>query len=140
MFGWRLALKHQLIGARLALLTGDAAGALARASELEDQAVALGVPRYTSTARLLRHRAARALGQPVAPDAVAADLDALDAAVAIEAWWWTGEVAADFASPAWLARAGERAAQLAGQAGDYADVLRRAAGNRLRAWRAAVPG
>ena len=140
VFGWRLALKHQLIGARLALLTGDAAGALARASELEDQAVALGVPRYTSTARLLRHRAARALGQPVAPDAVAADLDALDAAVAIEAWWWTGEVAADFASPAWLARAGERAAQLAGQAGDYANVLRRAAGNRLRAWRAAVPG
>ena len=140
VFGWRLALKHQLIGARLALLTGDAAGALARASELEDQAVAFGVPRYTSTARLLRHRAARALGQPVAPDAVAADLDALDAAVAIEAWWWTGEVAADFASPAWLARAGERAAQLAGQAGDYANVLRRAAGNRLRAWRAAVPG
>jgi DNA-binding SARP family transcriptional activator len=140
VFGWRLALKHQLISARLALLDGAAEGALARASELERQAVALGVPRYISTARLLRHRAARALGQPVAPDAVNADLDALDAAVAIEAWWWTGEVAADFASSAWLARAEERAAGLASQAGDYADALRQAAGQRLQAWHATVAG
>jgi DNA-binding SARP family transcriptional activator/tetratricopeptide (TPR) repeat protein len=140
VFGWRLALKHQLISARLALLTGDPAGALARASQLEGQAAALGVPRYTSTARLVRHRAARALGQRVAPETVAADLDALDAAVAIEAWWWTGEVAADFASPAWLDRAGERAARLASQAGDYAGVLRQVAGNRLQAWRTCLPG
>jgi hypothetical protein len=140
VFGWRLALKHQLISARLALLDGDPERALALASELGSQAAALGVPRYTSTARLLGHRAARALGQPVAPEVVAADLDALDAAVAIEAWWWTGEVAADFASHAWLARAEERAAGLASQAGDYADVLRQAAGRRLQAWRTAVPG
>ncbi len=140
VFGWRLALKHQLISARLALLDGDPERALALASELGSQAAALGVPRYTSTARLLGHRAARALGQPVAPEVVAADLDALDAAVAIEAWWWTGEVAADFASQAWLARAEERAAGLASQAGDYADVLRQAAGRRLQAWRTAVPG
>lgn len=71
---------------------------------------------------------------------VAAGLDALNAAVAVEAWWWTGEVAADFASPAWLARAGERADRLASQAGDYADVLRQAAGKRLAAWQAAMPG
>ena len=60
--------------------------------------------------------------------------------MAIEAWWWTGEVAADFASQAWLARAEERAAGLASQAGGYADVLRQAAGRRLQAWRTAVPG
>jgi len=70
--------------------------------------------------------------------AVAADLDLLDASVAIEAWWWTGEVAAAFANPAWLDRAEERAARLARQAGSYADGLRRAAGQRLAAWRAAI--
>jgi hypothetical protein len=140
VFGWRLALKYRLISGRLWLLRGEAEKALADASELEIRAAALGVPRYTSVARLLRHRAGRALGQPVDPGVVAADLDALDAAVAIEAWWWTGDVAAAFASPDWLARAEERAARLAGQAGDYADVLRQAAGKRLQAWRAAMPG
>jgi hypothetical protein len=44
----------------------------------------------------------------VDPDAVEADLDLLDASVAIEAWWWTGEVAADFANPVWLDRAAGR--------------------------------
>ncbi|HEV3294826.1 MAG TPA: AAA family ATPase [Streptosporangiaceae bacterium] len=135
VFGWRLALKHQLVSGRLALLRGDADRALTAAGEVESRAAALGVPRYTSVARLLRHRANRALGRPVDPAVVAADLDALDAAVAIEAWWWTGDVAADFASPAWLDRAGERAARLADHAGDYADVLHQAADQRLRAWR-----
>ena len=90
------------------------------ASELESRATALGVPRYVSEARLLGHRADRALGRPVDPGAVEADLDLLDASVAIEAWWWTGEVAADFANPAWLDRAVDRADRLAGQAGGYA--------------------
>ena len=55
--------------------------------------------------------------------------------VAVEAWWWTGEVAADFAVPAWLDMAAERAERLARQAGDYADTLRRAAARRLDSWR-----
>jgi hypothetical protein len=55
-----------------------------------------------------------------------------------EAWWWTGEVAAGFASTAWLDRAAERAARLARQAGGYADGLRRAADQRLLAWQAAI--
>jgi DNA-binding SARP family transcriptional activator len=138
VFGWRLELKHRLISGRLALLRGDAERALSEASELESRASALGVPRYTSVARLLRHRANRALRQPVDLDAVAADLDLLDASVAIEAWWWTGDVAADFASPAWLDRAAERAGRLASHAGGYAAGLRRAADQRLLAWRAAV--
>jgi len=136
VFGWRLELKHQLISGRLALQRGDAERALACAGELESRAAALGVPRYTSVARLLAHRARRALGMPVDLAAVEADLDLLDRSVAIEAWRWTGDVAADFASPPWLDRAAGRAALLARQAGGYADILRRAADKRLRDWRA----
>jgi len=62
---------------------------------------------------------------------VAADLDAVDASVAIEAWRLTGEIAADFASPALLDRAESRAARLARKAGDYAGPLRAAAARRL---------
>ena len=131
VFGWRLRLKHRFITARLALHGGDAERALAEASELADQAGALGVPRYTSVARLLAHRANHALGRPVDPGVVAADLDLLDSSVAIEAWRWTCDVATDFAQPAWLDRAADRAARLARDAGRHADGLRREADLRL---------
>jgi len=137
VFGWRLELKHQFITGRLALLRGDAERALAEAGDLTARAAALGVPRYTSVARLLAHRANRALGLPVDLDAVAADLDLLDRCVAIEAWRWTCDVATDFAQPAWLDRAADRAAWLARGAGGYADELLREADRRL-ARRAAV--
>ncbi len=138
VFGWRLELKHQLITARLALLRGDAERALAGAGDLAARAAALGVPRYTSVARLLAHRANRALGLPVDPGAVAADLDLLDSCVAIEAWRWTCEVATDFAQPAWLDRAADRAARLARGAGSHADGLLREADRRLARRRAPV--
>ena len=142
VFGWRLALKHQLLSARLALLRGDPADALAAATALGERAAALRVPRYTSAARLVTHRARHALRLPVDPAAVAADLDALDQSVSIEAWWWTGELAADFGQPAWLDRAAGQAARLAAAAGPYGDGLRQAAGQRLDRWRAAaqLPG
>ena len=117
VFGWRLDLKHQLICARLALRRGEAGQALTIAGELETRAAGLGIPRYTSAARLLRHRAARALGMPADPGEVAADLDRIEAAVAIEAWWWTGDVAADFGVTAWHDRALADAGRLASQAG-----------------------
>ena len=132
VFGWRLQLKHQLITGRLALLHGDAERALAEASDLAARSAELGVPRYTSVARLLAHRANHALGRRVDPAAVAADLDLLDRCVAIEAWRWTCEVAADFAQPAWRDRAADRAARLAQGAGSYADGLLREADRRLR--------
>jgi hypothetical protein len=135
VFGWRLELKHQLLTARLALLRGDPEAALAAAAELETRAAALGVPRYVSVARVLAHRARRALGLPVDLDAVAADLDLVEASVAVEAWWWTGEAAADFAVPAWLDLAADRAERLARQAGEYGNTLRHAAGRRLDRWR-----
>ena len=70
-----------------------------------------------------RRPAARAPGPPRArrpadPGAVAADLDLLDGAAAIEAWWWTCDLAADFGQPAWRDRAADRAARLARGAGD----------------------
>ena len=89
------------------------------------------MPRYTSVARLLAHRANRALGLPVDLAAVAADLDLLDRCVAIEAWRWTWDMAADFGNRAWLDRAADRAARLARDAGPYADGLRREADQRL---------
>jgi len=131
VFGWRLRLKYQLLTGRLALLAGDGEQALAQARELESQAAALGVPRYTSVARLLAHRARHALGGPADPGAVVADLDLLDGAAAIEAWWWTCDLAADFGQPAWRERAADRAARLARGAGDFADGLLRAADRRL---------
>ena len=136
VFGWRLGLKHQLITGRLALLRGDPEAALTVASELETRAAALGVPRYVSVARVLAHRARRALRLPVDLDAVAADLDLVEESVAVEAWWWTGEAAADFAVPAWLDVAADRAERLARQAGEHAGALRRAAARRLDDWRA----
>jgi DNA-binding SARP family transcriptional activator/tetratricopeptide (TPR) repeat protein len=131
VFGWRLQLKYRFIGARLTLLRGDAERALADAGELAARATELGVPRYTSVARLLAHRANHALGRPVDPDTVAADLDLLDRCVAIEAWRWTCDVAGDFAVPAWQDRAADRAARLAQGAGRYADGLLREADRRL---------
>jgi DNA-binding SARP family transcriptional activator len=136
VFGWRLELKQQLIAGRLALLRGDAELALAAAEGLDARATALGVPRYASVARLLRYRASHALGLPVSLDAVAAALDLADESVAIEAWWWTGEAAADFGVRAWLDRAARSAERLAASAGEHADALRRASARRMDGWQA----
>jgi DNA-binding SARP family transcriptional activator/tetratricopeptide (TPR) repeat protein len=132
VFGWRLELKQQLLTGRLALRRGDAEGARAEAGQLEARAAALGIPRYISVARLLGHRADRALGLPVDLTVVDADLDLLDRCVAIEAWWWTCDMAADFAQEAWLDRAADRVGRLARDAGGYADGLRREADKRFR--------
>ncbi len=132
VFGWRLELKQQLLTGRLALRRGDAEQAVAEASRLEARATALGIPRYISVARLLGHRANRTLGLPVDLAVVAADLDLLDRCVAIEAWWWTCDMAADFAHEAWLDRAADRVDRLARDAGGYADGLRREADKRFR--------
>jgi DNA-binding SARP family transcriptional activator/tetratricopeptide (TPR) repeat protein len=131
VFGWRLELKQQLLTGRLALGRGDAERALAEAGGLVARATALGVPRYVSVARLLAHRANRALGLPVDLAVVDADLDLLDDSVAIEAWRWTCELAADFGHGPWRDRAADRAGRLAQGAGRYADGLRREADRRL---------
>jgi DNA-binding SARP family transcriptional activator/tetratricopeptide (TPR) repeat protein len=131
VFGWRLELRHLLLSGRLALARGESELVLECAGALADRSTVLGVPRYRSVARLLRHQASRALGQPVDLDAVAADLDAVDASVAIEAWRWTADVAADFASSPWRDRAADRVRRLARHAGSHADGLLAAADKRL---------
>jgi hypothetical protein len=138
VFGWRLELKLGLLSGRLALLRDDAARAESCATELEARATALGVPRYVSVARLLRHRARRRQGLTVSLADAGADLDLLDTSVAVEAWWWTGDLAADCGNPAWLDRAAERAARLARNSGRYADCLTTAVEERMRAWRSAI--
>jgi hypothetical protein len=89
-------------------------------------------------ARLLRHRAHLRMDLPVDAVDVAADLDLLDTTVAVEAWWWTGDLAADLGSPALLDRSAERAARLARNSGRYAGSLTRAAERRMREWRVLV--
>jgi hypothetical protein len=117
VFGWRLELKHLLISSRISLASERPEQAMAEADSLAERAGALGVPRYGSTARVMRHLAGRALGLPADLDRLAADLDAVDGSVAIEAWRLTGEVAAHFVSPAFLDLAEWRAAKLAGNGG-----------------------
>ncbi len=137
VFGWRLEFRHRLLTARLALLRGEAERAKTVAGELASVATVLGVPRYASVARLTTHLADRQLDLPADLSGVEADLDLLDRSAAIEAWRWTGEMGAAFGQAGWLERAHDRAGQLAANAGDYADQLRRAAGARLAGWQQA---
>jgi DNA-binding SARP family transcriptional activator/Tfp pilus assembly protein PilF len=138
VFGWRLELRHWLVSGELALLRGEAEQARDLGSRLADRAAALAVPRYLSAGRLLRYRADRMLGVPPDLDAISANLDLLDGAMAVEAWRWTGEVAAEFGVPAWLDRAGQRADRLAANAGSYGDGLRKALAARMRDWEPAA--
>jgi tetratricopeptide (TPR) repeat protein len=138
VFGWRLELKLRLVSGRVALQAGQAEEALAQASWIEERAVPLAVPRYASVAGLLRHRAMRALGQPPDLDAISGLLDVLDDSVAIEAWWWTGDMAAAVGCESWIDRAADRAERLARQAGPHAATLRDAAERRMAGWRLAA--
>jgi DNA-binding SARP family transcriptional activator/tetratricopeptide (TPR) repeat protein len=138
VFGWRLELKLRLLQGRFALANGDSEQALAIAEALAARAVEIGVPRYTSVARLLGHRARARLGMPVDLAAAEADLDLLDRSVAVEAWWWTGEMAADLRVPGWVDRAADSAARLARAAGERGAALGLSAGQRLDIWKAAA--
>jgi tetratricopeptide (TPR) repeat protein len=138
VFGWRLDLKRRLLRSRAALARDDPTSALAIASALAVDARAVGVPRYSSVARLLVHRAHAALGRTVDLDLVQADLDAARDAVAIEAWWWIGESAAAHGIPRWVDDAAESVASLARASGVHAAALERASAPRLAAWRSAA--
>jgi hypothetical protein len=135
VFGWRLDLKRRLLAARLALLRENPEEAEAQARDLERRAQDLALPRYISVARLVRHRAALRLGEPSSPEQIESDLDLLDSSVAIEAWWWTGDLAADYGIEAWLDRSAQHVTRLSRQAGHHADGLKTAARQRMAAWR-----
>jgi tetratricopeptide (TPR) repeat protein len=138
VFGWRLRFKLELLQARSALARDDPQDALRTAGALAVRAGELGVPRYASVARLLVHRARAALGEPVDLGAVAIDLVAVRQAVAIEAWWWTGESAAAHHVPQWVDKSADQVEELAGHAGARGRALRSAAAARLETWRAAA--
>ena len=136
VFGWRLALRLQLVEAELRLVAGEAESALTIADTLSTEARRRGVPRYDACARLLAHRARSALGEPADAAAVWDDLGAVERSVGIEAWWWAGRTGADLGEERLLARAEELAADLAEASGQHGDALRAHAARRLDDWRA----
>ncbi|WP_188113290.1 ATP-binding protein [Nocardioides humilatus] len=135
VFGWRLAMKLALLDAQRHLLAGDAEEALRAAQALRADAGRIAVPRYETCARLVEHRAHAALGEPVELDQVRHDLDDVERAVGIEAWWWAGELGADLREPRLITRAEELVAVLARAAGTRGDGLRAEADRRLDGWR-----
>lgn len=136
VFGWRLAMRLDLLDAQVRLLTGDAEGALGVADGLRANAVRTGVPRYDACARLVAHRARTALGDRVDPEEAWRDLEAVERTMRVEAWWWAGETGAALGRPEWLDRAERLAADLADAAGAHADDVRAEADRRLTRWRA----
>lgn len=135
VFGWRLAMRLDLLDAQVRLLGGDGEGALRVAEGLRAAAVRAGVPRYDACARLVAHRALAALGEPVDPDEAWRDLQAVERVARVEAWWWAGETGAALGRVEWLERAEQLAAELAATAGPHADDVRAEADRRLARWR-----
>lgn len=135
VFGWRLALKLALLRARLSLLSGDAERALTEADTLYKTAIDLGVPRYSSIGRLLVHQAHAALGQRVDPVTARRDLETVESAIRLEAWWWAGETGAALGADDLVDRAESLADHLARASGSHGDELRAEADRRLAAWR-----
>ena len=136
VFGWRLAMKLQLLRARADLLLEQPEQALESAAALRDSADRIGVPRYAATARLLVHQAHAALGEPVDLDEAHRDLDTVEQVVRVEAWWWAGETGAALGQPDWLRRAARLADELARGSGSHADSLRAEVDRRLAVWEA----
>lgn len=135
VFGWRLEFKLRLLRSRLALLAQQPEQALDLASRLSTDSAAQGVPRYSSVARLVAHRATAALGEPVDLGALEQDLTAVERSVALEAWWWAGETGAALGVPALVDRAGVLAHRLAQASGDHAPALVRDLERRSANWR-----
>ncbi len=135
VFGWRLEMKLTLLRARVALAVERFDDAIALADGLAQRAMHGGIPRYAVVARLVGHAARRRSGATVPLAEVEADLEALDGAVALEAWWWIGDAAAAHGVPRWVDWAGRRAMMLAAECGDRRPGLQREAAERLEGWR-----
>jgi len=138
VFGWRLRLRLALLDARTALALEQPEAAATLGEQLAAEAGTLGVPRYASVARLVTHRAHAAAGRSVDLEQVEADLAQVAAAVAVEAWWWTGESGAAHRVPAWVDRASRQVADLAANSAERRGALLAAAAARLDAWRTAA--
>jgi hypothetical protein len=138
VFGWRLRFKLQLLQARTALAREQPDLAVELSSALAREAGQLGVPRYAGVARLVEHQARAALGEQVDLHNAERDLADVRAAVALEAWWWTGESAATHGVPAWVDLAAQQVGDLAANAAERGEALLDAARPRLERWKAAA--
>jgi DNA-binding SARP family transcriptional activator len=139
VFGWRLAMKLDLLQARWSLRSGDPGSALELATGLRDRAGRRGVPRYASVAALLVHQSHAALGEPVDLDRAWRDLADAERSVRLEAWRWAGETGSALGQRAWLDRAAGLADELAGRSAGAAEPLRAEAARRLDEWALTLP-
>ena len=128
---WRHLLRTQLLRGRLALADGRADDARAAAAAVLSDATRRSVARYEIFGRLLAAQAALVAADTVDLDAVAADLDRLDAVAGLEAWRVTLELADAGNVAAWRRLAENRLAALVSAAGPHADTLRAYATTRL---------
>ena len=130
-FRWRADLRARLLAGRVALAGGDVDGALGAAEDIHRRAAALDVDRYAVQADLLAALARAAAGDGGDPAALDPLVRRLGAVAPLEAWWLTAELADAFDADPWRRLAADRAAALVGNAGPYADTLRRIVAARL---------
>lgn len=94
------------------------------------------MPRYASIARLVGYRAGIDLGLPTDLAAVQAELDRADRSVAIEAWWWAGELGSVLRNDHLIDRAEAGAARILRETDSAAQVFQRYARGLIDRWRA----
>ncbi len=129
LFQWRTELRTGLVSGRWSLATGDASAAVSAFETVRETAARLSMRRYLVLSRLWLAMSRRLLGERIAPDDLASDVDALVEVAPMEAWWLTAEVGRVFDVDRWRALAVDRAGTLASRAGPYGDTLRRMAGS-----------
>ncbi|HEX5088238.1 MAG TPA: BTAD domain-containing putative transcriptional regulator [Nocardioides sp.] len=128
---WRFDQRRQLLLARLALASLDAAAALEHGEAVVMAAEERGDRRYAVLGRLVHATATARLGRPVDGAAVAADLDVLGEVASLEGWWLAADVADATGSGHARSVAERLAAAVALAAEDRAEPFRRVAGQRL---------
>jgi hypothetical protein len=105
-YRWRHQLRLSLLDGRIALLRGDADGALGIAEGLITSAADRHAPRYTQLGAMLRLQARAALGEePPPPTALAELSSSLSTVAGVEAWWLMAELGASLGSDSCFAHA-----------------------------------
>jgi len=131
LFQWRTELRTGLVSGRWLLATGDVAVAASAFETVRETAARLSLRRYLVLSRLWLAMSRRRLGERIAADELASDVDALVEVAPMEAWWLTAEAGRVFDVDRWRTLALDRARTLASRAGPYGDTLRRVAGRRI---------
>ena len=125
---WHQRERHGLLVARIALASGDRAGAATAATQVCASAAARGSTRHELVARLLVACAGvighTDPGDHTGPAAVADLLTQLDRTSRMEAWRWTALAARHLGVNRWWALAQRQVDALAGAAGPHATTLR----------------